>query len=264
LKVESKELTENIFSMTANNLALQGTTALVTGATSPLGRAIALGLAQEGADIVVHFCTSAQKARVLCGEIEKSGCSAYPVRADFSRESEYSRLIRQAKKRFGRLDILVNNASLYTRSTLNNLAYPDFITALRVNAWAPFVLCREFKMAAGRGAIVNLLDSRIVGYDREHAGYSLSKHALDIFTRMMAIEFAPGIRVNAVAPGLILTRAGEKERYNRLSRTLPLQRYGEPEDVAQAVLFLVKSPFITGQIVYVDGGRMAREKESAD
>jgi len=246
--------------MTANNPALKGKIALVTGATSPLGRAIALGLANEGADIVAHFHTSARKAQYLCGEIEKIGCSAYPVRADFNREADYGRLIRQAGKCYGRLDILVNNASLYSRTTLDDLSSTDFFTAMRVNAWAPFVLCREFKKAAGRGAIVNLLDSRIVGSDREHAGYSVSKHALNALTRLMALEFAPRIRVNAVAPGLILTGAGEKERYDRMSRALPLQRYGEPEDIARAVLFLAKGPFITGQTLYVDGGRQAREK----
>jgi pteridine reductase len=240
--------------------ALKGKAALVTGATSPLGRAIALTLAQEGADIVVHYRHSARNAKILCGEIEKYGCCAYAVRADFNKEIELRRLVQHAKKLLGRLDILVNNASLYTRSTLNDLTYSDFFTTMRVNAWAPLVLCREYKKVAGHGVIVNLLDSRIAGLDRKHAGYIISKHALDMLTSMMAIAFAPDIRVNAVAPGFVLTRAADKAGYTKLSQSLPLKKYGEPEDVAQAVLFLAKSRFITGQTMYVDGGRMVREK----
>jgi pteridine reductase len=246
--------------MASKNQALQGKTALVTGATSSLGRAIALRLAQEGADIIVHYHRSAKKADILCGEIEKYGRCACSIRADFTKEIAPGLLVRRAKKSFGRLDILINNASTYTRSTLEDLRSADFFAAMRVNAWAPFILCREFIKVAGHGAIVNLLDSRITGYDRDHSGYILSKHALDMLTSMMAIEFAPDIRVNAVAPGLVLTRAREKTGYKELSQSLPLKQYGEPKDVAQAVLFLVTSPFITGQTIYVDGGRMVREK----
>jgi pteridine reductase len=250
--------------MVLKNRALTGKTALVTGATSPLGRAIALGLAQEGADIVVHYHQSAGKAKVLCGEIGKCGSRAYSIRADFANANSLDSLIRRARKCSGRLDILINNASLYTRSTLNDLRYSDFLSAIRINAWAPFVLSREFKKVAGRGAIVNLLDSRITGFDREHTGYILSKHALDMLTGMVAIAFAPDIKVNAVAPGLVLTRAEERAGYERLSQSLPLKKYGEPEDVAQAVAFFVKSRFITGQTLYVDGGRMVRERNKAE
>jgi pteridine reductase len=263
LKVQRWQLTENI-TMVFKNRALQGKTALVTGATSPLGRAVALRLAQEGADIAVHYHHSARNAKILCEEIEKFGCRACAIRADFAREFSPGPLIRRAKKLSGRLDILINNASLYTRSTLNNLRYSDFFTTMRINAWAPFVLSREFKKGAGKGTVVNLLDSRIAGHDREHAGYIISKHALDMLTSMMAIAFAPGIMVNAVAPGLVLTRAGGKAEYKQLSQYLPLKKYGEPEDIAQAVLFLVKNRFITGQTVYVDGGRMARERNIAE
>ena len=246
--------------MASKNQALQGKTALVTGATSPLGRAIALRLAQEGADIVVQYHRSARNADILCDEIEKCGCSACPIHADFTKEIAPGSLVRRAKKKFGRLDILINNASTYTRSTLDDLSSVDFFTTMRVNTWAPFIICREFKTVTGHGVIVNLLDSRITGFDRDHSGYILSKHVLDRLTSMMAIEFAPDIRVNAVAPGLVLTRAREKTGYKELSQSLPLKQYGEPEDVAQAVLFLVTSPFITGQTIYVDGGRMVREK----
>jgi hypothetical protein len=117
-------------------------------------------------------------------------------------------------------------------------------------------LCREFAKQVRGGAIVNFLDTRVLDYDREHMSYHLSKRALFTLTRAMALEFAPAIRVNAVAPGLVLPPAGKDQSYlDALVHTNPLQAHGSVEDVAAAVLFLVTSPFVTGQVIYVDGGR---------
>ena len=130
---------------------------------------------------------------------------------------------------------------------------------MRINAWAPFVLGRALARERRGGCIVNLLDSRITDYDAEHAAYHLSKRMLATLTRMMALEFAPRVRVNAVAPGLILPPPGEDDGYlERLKRTNPLERHGEPADVAEAVLFLARSLFVTGQTIFVDGGRHMR------
>jgi NAD(P)-dependent dehydrogenase (short-subunit alcohol dehydrogenase family) len=129
------------------------------------------------------------------------------------------------------------------------------IRNLTVNSWAPFVLTRALARQHGRGKVVNLLDTRVAGLDLAHSGYILSKHVLAVVTRMVAVAFAPGLLVNAVAPGLILPPPGEDETYlARLARNLPLKRHGAPEDVARAVVFLLESDFITGQVVFVDGG----------
>ncbi|MBN2036535.1 MAG: SDR family oxidoreductase [Chitinispirillaceae bacterium] len=234
--------------------------ALITGAASPIGRAIALGCASQGMEVITHYHRGAAPARALAREIERQGSRAWLMRADLRNDRECMTLVRSAKKLAGRLDVLVNNASIFPQSALHDMTAKHFAAVMRLNAWAPMVLCREFVKAAKHGAIVNLLDSRIVGSDPGHAGYMLSKHALAEATRIMALEYAPGIRVNAVAPGLILTRAGHAKAYRRLSRFLPVRRYGNPVDVARAVLFLVQSEFVTGQCIFVDGGRMAREK----
>jgi NAD(P)-dependent dehydrogenase (short-subunit alcohol dehydrogenase family) len=127
---------------------------------------------------------------------------------------------------------------------------------MEVNAWVPFVLSRAFAQRIGRGKIVNLLDTRLKGYDWTHVGYILSKHLLAVMTRMMALEFAPHITVNAVAPGLVLPPPGKDETYlQSLVHTVPLQRYGGAQDIADAVVFLIRSDFITGNVIYVDGGR---------
>jgi NAD(P)-dependent dehydrogenase (short-subunit alcohol dehydrogenase family) len=123
------------------------------------------------------------------------------------------------------------------------------------------VLSREFARLAGRGKIVNLLDTKIIGYDRAHVAYILSKHMLSVLTRMCALEFAPGITVNGVAPGLILPPLGKDENYlEQLARSVPLKRHGGPEDVAKAVVYLLTSDFVTGQVIFVDGGRHLLEE----
>jgi pteridine reductase len=126
---------------------------------------------------------------------------------------------------------------------------------MRVNTFAPLVLGRAFIKQKRVGAIVNFLDTRMTGYDRDHSAYQLSKLSLSSLTKMMALEFAPCVRVNAVAPGPILPPLGKDSAYmERLASTNPLHRIGNLGDVTGAVLFLLKSTYITGQVLYVDGG----------
>jgi hypothetical protein len=243
---------------------LRGKKALVTGAARRIGRAIALALADEGVHVVLHSSTSAGEARDLASEIEGRGVSAWTVQADFRRPPELESLVGRALDLAGGLDVLVNSASIFPASRLEDLTFPGLLESLEVNAWAPLVLSRELARRVGAGRIVNLEDTRIAGFDRTHAGYMLSKHVLAAITRALALELAPGITVNAVRPGLILPPPGEDLRYvERLAGKLPLRRHGDPEDVADAVVFLASSGFVTGEVVYVDGGRHLRESADA-
>jgi NAD(P)-dependent dehydrogenase (short-subunit alcohol dehydrogenase family) len=118
------------------------------------------------------------------------------------------------------------------------------------------VLAREFVARMKQGAIINILDAKLRGYDPAHVAYILAKHALALFTRMAALEWAPAVRVNGVAPGAMLPPPGGDASYlDALAATLPLKRHGDPRDIADAVVFLIRSQFITGEILYVDGGR---------
>ena len=244
----------------SNEVNVRGMTALITGGPKRIGRGIALALAQEGINVVVHYRSSGQEAEVLCAELAERGVAAWPLQADFSHAESAATLIGRAKELAGKLDILVNNASIFPASTLDNLDFSNIVENMEVNAWSPFVLSREFNRVAGKGAIVNLLDGRIYGYDWTHVGYIVSKHAIAVLTRMMALEFAPNVRVNAVAPGLILPPPGKDHDYiDRLIDTIPLKRHGDPHDIAQTVVFLLKNGFVTGQIICVDGGRHLRE-----
>jgi NAD(P)-dependent dehydrogenase (short-subunit alcohol dehydrogenase family) len=178
------------------------------------------------------------------------------LRAELGAPDEAEALVALAEERAGRLDALVNNASIFEPDTLEAATFDGLVRSVKVNAWAPLVLTRAFARRAVPGRVVNLLDTRVAGLDLAHVGYSLSKHLLAVLTRMTAVAYAPGLTVNAVAPGLVLPPSGEDEAYlARLARDLPLKRHGAAEDVARAVLFLLESDFVTGQVVFVDGGR---------
>jgi len=231
--------------------SLQGKTALITGAAKRLGETISLALARQGANVVVHYHRSEAAARALCGQIERLGVSAMLLQADLSDNRQTEVLLDQA----GPIDILINNASIFEQETLWETTEESLGRNMQVHTVAPLVLARTFARQDRAGHIVNLLDTRVTAYDREHAAYHISKRALLTLTRMLALELAPRIAVNAVAPGLILPPAGKDEDYlKKLAYTNPLKRHGDPADVADAVLFLLSSHFITGQVIYIDGG----------
>ena len=242
---------------------LEGKTALVTGAAVRLGRATAVGLASAGARLVIHYGRSAQAAQELAQEIAGNGTQAWPLQADLERAEELESLVPRALELTGGLDILVNNASIFPADSLKELELGNVVHSIQVNAWAPFVLSRSFAQHVERGQIVNFLDTRVAGYDWKHVSYIISKNVLALLTRMTALELAPDIAVNAVAPGLILPPPGKDESHlEALKHTVPLKRRGDAEGVVDAVLFLLKSDFITGQVIYVDGGRHLMEYPS--
>lgn len=241
---------------------LKGKVALITGASRRIGRALAIALAEEGVHIVAHDHGTREAETIkVCAEVVDCGAKSWRLSADLEKPQEYETLVARALQAAGSLDILVNNASLFLPNTLMDVGFGDVTRHMHVNAWTPFVLSREFARLVHRGKIINLLDTRITGYDHAHVAYILSKHMLTVLTRMCALEFAPGVTVNGVAPGLILPPPGKDEGYlDRLATTVPLKNHGGPEDIAEAVLYLLKSDFVTGQIIYVDGGRHLREE----
>ncbi len=239
---------------------LRGQTALVTGAGKRIGRAIAEALAAEGVNIVAHYPADRGETEDLCKELTRLGVQSWAVRADFEKRDEYESLIARSLELSGSLDILVNNASIFHAGACDAVQFFDVVRHFQVNAWAPFQLSRDFYRLIRKGKIVNLLDSRITGYDFQHVAYIVSKHALWLLTSMTAIDFAPDVSVNAVAPGLILPPPGKDESYlDQLSEAVPLKRHGAASDIAEAALYLLRSDFVTGQVINVDGGRHLME-----
>jgi hypothetical protein len=234
---------------------LAGQRVLVTGAARRLGRAIALALAGEGMHVAVHYRSSEQEARATADAVRAAGVQAWLLRADLAVPDEVDGLAARAAEETGGLEALVNSASMFRTSRLLDFERAELMDNLQVNALAPLQLARAFAARGGDGHIVNLLDTRIATGDETHAAYHLSKRMLFTLTRMLATELAPRIRVNAVAPGLVLPPPGKDEAFlQRHARTNPLQSVGSADEVAAAVVFLLRSRFITGQVIYVDGG----------
>ena len=241
-------------------LDLAGKTALITGAAVRIGKEISLALAQKGVHIVIHYNRSENHARELSAELTRKGVSSWIVQADFSDNDSFDLLIQKSSSFTGSLDILINNASIFPRSSLEELTKEALFTNIDINAWAPFALSRSFRNHVKQGSIINILDQRISSFDMTHVAYILSKHVLAALTRMTALSYAPDIRVNGIAPGLILPPPGESIAYlERLSGTVPLKQHGDAGDIADAAVYLASSTYLTGEILFVDGGRHLRE-----
>lgn len=239
---------------------LNGKTALITGGAKRLGRATTLSLAGAGANIIVHYNSSPNDAEDTANLARNLGVNAYTLKADLQDRASLDELVQRAYDLAGPMDILINNASIFPESSFEDFSIEELEKNVFVNSWAPLTLSRHFVKQNQAGHIINFLDTRIAGYDWKHAAYHASKSMLELFTRMMAIKFAPGFTVNAVAPGLVMPPEGKDEEYLKaLSINLPLKKVGSIRDVTESVLFLVSSSYITGQIIFIDGGRHLNE-----
>jgi NAD(P)-dependent dehydrogenase (short-subunit alcohol dehydrogenase family) len=241
---------------------LAGRAALVTGGAVRVGRVIALGLAREGADVAIGYHRSAIAARATVRELYALGVRAVAVRADLGRPGEARRLVTQAARRLGRLDILVNNAAVFLRTPFQAVTPAQFDRLIGVNLRGPFFCAQaaaRLMARQGGGRIINIADVGAVRAWPGYIPYGISKAGLVMLTRGMAAALAPQIQVNAVAPGVVLLPEGfPAEARQRLAARIPMGRYGEPEDVAQAVCFFATCPeYITGQVLFVDGGASA-------
>ena len=239
---------------------LEDRVALVTGAGRRIGRVIALALAQAGADVVVNYHRSRAGAIATGSEIEALGVRSAALRADVSKPRQVDAMFRIVEERFGRLDLLVNNAGVFFPRSLEELTEHDWDRILGVNLKGPFFCAQaaaRLMRREGSGHIINISS---LGGLRAWPGsmhYCSSKAALIMLTRCLAKALAPEIRVNSVAPGVIFF-PDEKRDANtrRLIEGTPLQSAGRPEDIANAVLYLATSAsFITGQVIAVDGGK---------
>lgn len=236
---------------------LTGQVALVTGSAKRLGRAIALHLAQQGADVVVHFHRSKVEAEEVISEITKLGRRAICLPADLTRSSDIDRLFAATEKEFGRLDILVNNASNFLHTQFETTTEESWDASLDVNLKAPFFCAQAASplLKQSRGVIINLADvGGLLGWTG-YIPHCVSKAGIIMLTRALAKELAPDVRVNAIAPGTISMPGDPPDWAPNYVKLAPLRRTGTTADVSAAVSFLVNSPFITGQVLVLDGGR---------
>ena len=239
---------------------LNGKAALVTGGAHRLGRAFALGLARAGADVLIDYHSSDADAARTVEDIRALGRRAQAVRADVSKEPDVRRLLDSCRDAFGRLDVLVNSASLFHSSPVESTSTADWERTLAVNLTGPFMLARDaapLLRADGGGLVVNIADLSAFQPWPSYVAHAVSKAGLVQLTRVLARALAPDIRVNCVAPGTVLPPEGytEAESDPKGSRRV-IRREGTPEDAVRALLYFVEADFVTGEVAVVDGGRM--------
>jgi len=246
-----------VMSSAKSERSLAGQVALVTGSAKRLGRAVALRLAKEGADVIVHHRTSAGEAQSAVAEIEKLGRRSCAIAADLTSVSEIKRLFDEMAKQFGRLDILVNNAANFLPSSIISTTEDVWDASLDTNLKAPFFCAQAAAplLRRTKGTIINFADTGgLLGWPG-YIAHSVSKAGVVMLTKVLAKALAPEVRVNAIAPGTITMPGDPPEWEADFIKLAPLRRTGAPSDVADAVEFLVRSKFMTGQVLVVDGGR---------
>jgi pteridine reductase len=241
-------------------MELRGRWAFVTGGAKRIGRVVAHELASRGANVVIHYHTSASEAEAALTSLRALGVEAHALHADLGDAAQVHRLAAEAEARTGGIALLVNNASNYLRSRFDALTDAIWDASIDVNLKAPFILSWTIgraMRARGEGCIVNLADWAGERPYRDYLPYCVSKAGIVALTKALAKELAPAVRVNAVAPGPVLPPDDfGPDELAKIARATPLGRFGTPEDVARAIRFLAEeASFSTGSILHVDGGR---------
>jgi pteridine reductase len=240
---------------------LEGSVALVTGAGIRLGREIAFALADAGMDIAVHYSHSEKDARATVEEIRRRGRKSELLAADLSQKDEPDKLIVGVVSRMGKLDVLINSAAVMRETPLGEVTCGSWDEMMNLNLRAPFFLSQAAAgvMKARGGAIVNIADLAAFETWSRYIPHSISKAGVVQMTRAMAHALAPEIRVNAVAPGAVmLPDDWPVDSAERLRASTPLKKLGTPKDVTDAVLYLLRAEYVTGETIIVDGGRHVR------
>lgn len=237
---------------------------LVTGAARRIGRSIALDLAAHGFDLALHCHHASEEAAATAAELQALGARVAVLPADLTDEAACRALVPQALAQLGRLDAVVNNASLFEHDDVASFGHAAMERHWRANTAAPILLaqalhqhlCTRDEVPEAPGCVVNLLDQKLWNPNPDHLSYTLSKAALESATTMLAMALAPRLRVVGVAPGVTLPSGPmNQEEFQRAHRMTPLQRSSTPEDLARTVRFVLESPAITGTTILVDGGQ---------
>lgn len=235
-----------------------GKTALITGGAHRVGKAISLALARAGANIVINYNTSSAAADATAAEIEALGVEALAIQADISDHRQVEKMVAAAVSRFGSVDILVNSASLWRETPFPTNNFDDWhqVTATLING---SFFCANFvaplMLKKGQGVIINIIDLAAFEPWPNFMAHSVGKAALLALSRQLALELAPAVRVNAVAPGPVLPPPDyDDAKIARTAQKTLLNRWGAPEDVAEAVLYFIKADYVTGEVLAIDGG----------
>lgn len=229
--------------------------ALVTGGAKRIGQAICLKLAEKGFDIAVHYNSSKQSASHLCQKLEKQSVKATSHKCDLTDTSQIESFLKSVISAHPKLNVLINNASVFELSKLENIRPERLITDFSVHLTSPFFLIQHYAKLIGKGNIINITDMSITHAKTKHFSYLLAKKALAELTRMSAVALGPAIRVNNIAPGFILPPSSAKMKNTQQRiQNIPLQKQGNPEHITSALEFFLTNDYVTGQTLFIDGG----------
>lgn len=241
---------------------LSAPVALVTGGAKRIGRQIALTLAQRGWDILVHYGKSVQEAAQVVAEIEQLGRRALAVQADLGNVAQVKNMVPQAIAYFGRLDCVVNNASLFEADSVEDFSQACLDKHMHANLMAPVMLAQDLyanlpnDAPAGMAVVINILDQKLFNLNPDYLSYTLSKAALHTATTMLAQTLAPKVRVVGIAPGLSMVSGDQSvSDFETAHKVTPLGRSSTPQDIADAVAYVASAKAITGTTLLVDGGQ---------
>jgi len=229
--------------------------ALITGGAKRIGAEIAVSLAEEGYDIAIHYNSSEREAIKIQKTIKSLGRDCAIFKGDLKDIHFVNELIKVASSVYPYLNVLINSASVFKRAEIKDTTQHDLDEMMSVNFRAPFFMIKEFAKFCKEGNIINILDTKTAKHQNTYSAYIISRMALLELTRLAAVEFAPAIRSNGICPGLILPGGNEDGEYiKRLESKIPAGKKGGTENITQTVKFLLANDFITGEIIYVDGG----------
>jgi pteridine reductase len=232
-------------------------TALITGGAQRIGKSIANALGQDGYHVCLHYYHSKEEAEETAALIQANGGTCSLIQADLQDSDALTAMMQRIVQDHEALDVLINNASIFIESSLSDTSIDVWDRIMDVNLRAPW-LCAKLAqplLASRGGCIINILDSGIEKVWPNFAAYQISKVGMAQLTKLLAKEFAPDIRVNGIAPGLILPSSSEEpEQWEKLVNRLPLKKQGNPADVVDAVLFFINQAYVTGEILFIDGG----------
>lgn len=241
--------------------------ALITGGAVRVGRAITLGLAEAGFDVVIHYNSSAGPARETVLKVEALGRQAITVSGNLADPDTAEHIAESVRQAYGRLDVVVNSAASFHSAALFAIDATEWDRIMAVNLKAPYLLVRatESLLKESAGCVINMVDLSAFDPFESFPHHSVSKAGLMHLTRAMARAMAPRVRVNAIAPGFVLAPPGmSDESIQAEIDQIPVGHSGTPEDVVRTVLFLVASPFITGEVIVVDGGQRVGARRNPD
>jgi len=225
-------------------------TALITGGAVRLGKVFCATLANAGYNLAIHYNSSSAQAAATAEEYRETGVNCETFQFDFSKNNDVRDLMANVRKQFPDLNVLINSASVYDQATM--METPELMLERQ---GAPYLLTQAFAQQCKTGNVINIIDNKIAFNQYQYSAYVLSKNTLAEFTRLAAVELAPDVRVNGIAPGVVLPASVRSQDYiDWRIEGIPLKQQGQTDNIAQALQYLLTNDFVCGQILFVDGG----------